>query len=114
MKDKVFIDTNVFLYAFLEDEKNVEKRRVSLELIQELSNSDVVISAQVLSEIYSIMLKNKVSDKLIQEKQEILLSEIEASPITLDTIKKSWQIRVKYAYSYWDSLIIASALENNW
>lgn len=113
MRDKVFIDTNVFLYAFLEDEKSVEKRKISLELSQELSSTDVVISTQVLSEIYSVMLKNKVSDKEIQEKLKILISETETSPITLDTIKKSWQVRFKYAYSYWDSLIIASALENN-
>ena len=31
----------------------------------------------------------------------------------IETIKYSWKIRRKYSYSYWDSLIIASALENN-
>lgn len=113
MKDKGFIDTNVFIYVFLEDEENVEKRRVSSELLQKLSSADVVISTQVLSEIYSVMLRNKISDKVIQEKEEILIAETLVSPITLETIKKSWEIRTKYAYSYWDSLIIASALENN-
>ena len=31
----------------------------------------------------------------------------------IETIKYSWRIRRKYSYSYWDSLSIASALENN-
>lgn len=112
MKGKVFVDTNIFIYAFLEDKENLEKRKASVDLLQKLSSADVVVSIQVLSEIYSVMLKNKISDKVIQEKLEILISETAISPITLDTIKKSWEIRFKYAYSYWDSLIIASALEN--
>lgn len=113
MKDKVFVDTNIFIYAFLEDEDNIEKRRAASELLQNLSGADIIISTQVLSEIYSVLLKNKVSDKAIQKKLEILVSETAVSPITLDTVKKSWKIRFKYAYSYWDSLIVASALENN-
>lgn len=113
MKDKVFVDTNIFIYAFLEDEGNIEKRRAALELLQSLSSADIAISTQVLSEIYSVLLKNKVSDKAIQKKVEILVSETAVSPITLDTVRKSWKIRFKYAYTYWDSLIVASALENN-
>ncbi len=35
------------------------------------------------------------------------------SVINITTIKLCWKIKKKYAYSYWDSLIIASALESN-
>ena len=62
------------------------------EFTQKLSSADVVISAQVLSEAYSVMLKNKISDKLIQEKLRILASETDVSRITLETIKKSWEM----------------------
>ncbi|SDN51183.1 PIN domain-containing protein [Desulfonauticus submarinus] len=34
-------------------------------------------------------------------------------PLTLDIVRKSWEIKEKYKFSYWDSLIVASALENN-
>ena len=92
MKDKVFVDTNIFIYAFLEDQEHSEKRRRSLELLQKLSSADVVISTQVLSKAYSVILKNKISDELIQEKLRILASETDVSGITLETIKKSWEM----------------------
>jgi len=49
----------------------------------------------------------------IHEKLRVLVSETEVCVITLETIKKSWEMRLKYAYSYWDSLIVATAVENN-
>jgi predicted nucleic acid-binding protein len=33
--------------------------------------------------------------------------------VDISTIKLCWKVRRKYSYSYWDSLIIATALENN-
>ncbi|HNM06920.1 MAG TPA: PIN domain-containing protein, partial [Leptospiraceae bacterium] len=34
-------------------------------------------------------------------------------PITLNTSVKVWEIKERYKFSFWDSLIISSALENN-
>jgi predicted nucleic acid-binding protein len=34
------------------------------------------------------------------------------SPINYQTYQSAYQLRTKYSVSYWDSLIIASALEN--
>ncbi|MBI4619581.1 MAG: PIN domain-containing protein [Desulfobacterales bacterium] len=41
------------------------------------------------------------------------MDALEFSLIEETTIKKSLQIKKTYNYSYWDCLIIASALENN-
>jgi len=48
---------------------------------------------------------------VIQESVEQLLQEVELQIISLTTIKESWKIKLKYKYSIYDSLIIASALE---
>lgn len=42
-----------------------------------------------------------------------LLKALQFSPVEESTIKKALQIKKDSKYSYWDSLIIASALENN-
>ncbi len=34
------------------------------------------------------------------------------SPLALKTVGEAWRIREIYHFSYWDSLIIASAMEN--
>jgi len=42
-----------------------------------------------------------------------LLQRLEIALIDQTTIKKALDIAIDYKYSYWDSLIITSALENN-
>ena len=114
MKDSpVFIDTNVFLYAILEDDKHRVKRERAINLLQSLTEKDVLISTQVLNEIYSIMLRNGIEDRDIQNKLSIIIKETNVTLTRLKTIRLSWDIRLKYRFSYWDSLILASALEND-
>ena len=81
-----------------------------LNSIQELN---VFVSVQVLNEFYNSLLKYQIDDKKIQLKLEQLLDVVVVAPLTLDTVKNAWKIRLKYKFSYYDSLIIASALENN-
>ena len=58
-------------------------------------------------------MKHGVDDKKIQEKLYQIIDVVLVVPLTLDIVMKSWSIKTKYKFSYWDSLIIASALENN-
>jgi predicted nucleic acid-binding protein len=59
------------------------------------------------------MLKHGIDDKAIQDKLAVIIQETKISSINLETIKKCWDVRIKYKYSYWDSLILASAIENH-
>ncbi len=65
MKDeKVFIDTNVFVYAKLKDEENSQKRNIASTLLTEIGNP-IVISTRVLNEFSSVMIKHYVTNELI-------------------------------------------------
>jgi predicted nucleic acid-binding protein len=44
--------------------------------------------------------------------KEEIAAQVEVSPLTLRTVEHSLRIKDKYHYSWWDSLILASALEN--
>jgi len=109
MKDKTFIDTNVFIYAYSKTEP--EKKNIALEI---LKSYDVIISTQVINEFIWVMNKKfsvqieklmNLSNKLFQKFKVVLIYET--------TIKKALNLAVDHKYSYWDSLIVASALENN-
>jgi predicted nucleic acid-binding protein len=65
MKDKAFLDTNVLVYAKLEDENNKEKRGIAIALIQQLQGCPV-ISVQVLNEFASVLIKHHVSNHTIK------------------------------------------------
>ena len=114
MKDRIFIDTNLFVYAYLDtnDKAQQIKHLNAIDSLEKFSKDNkIIISTQVLSEYYSALLKNKINDQDIQHSANLLINSIEISPITKYTITESYTIKNKYRYSYWDSLIITSALQ---
>ncbi|MGB5158818.1 PIN domain-containing protein [Desulfobacterium sp. N47] len=118
MKDnRVFVDTNIFIYASLEENRKsdlkADKRNKSITLLQSISDKDVYINTQVLNEIYSVLLRHGINEKEIHNKLSIIIKETKVSVIRLKTIKYCWDMRLKYKYSYWDCLILTSALEND-
>ena len=112
MRDKVFIDTNVFVYTTLEDEAEGAKYQKAKKLIKQLSDHETVVSTQILNEFYSVLVKHKVPENEIQDKVNTIIEDSTLALVRIETIRSSWQIRMKYRFSLWDSLIIASAVEN--
>jgi len=116
MSDKCFIDTNIFVYAFLDNASSVsdnEKHRKAREFLKRFHDpADVTISAQVCSEYYSALRKNKIKDDDIRESLLLLMESIDVAPVTHQTVRDAMMLRERYSFSYWDAQIIASALEN--
>ena len=109
MPDKIFVDTNVLVYFISAEE---DKKAKAGEVI--FSGRDVYISSQVMSEFISVCFSKSL---LTQEDLIVLvdnfMESLRFSCVEESTIKKSLRIKKEFNYSYWDSLIIASALENN-
>jgi predicted nucleic acid-binding protein len=107
MKGNIFLDSNVLLYAFDKDEakKNIAKGIIRLK---------PVISSQVVNEVISVLLK-KFTFSVVDARQVVTFLTINSSFRLIDgaTIDLALVIREKYIFSYWDSLIVASALEQN-
>lgn len=109
MPDKVFVDTNVLVYFIsAEEDKKVKAGEVIF------SDHEVYISSQVMSEFISVCFSKSL---LALEDLTVLVNNffesLSFSCVEESTIKKSLRIRKEFNYSYWDSLIIASALEND-
>ena len=109
MPDKVFVDTNVLVYFISAEEgKKIKAKEVIF------SSQEVYISSQVISEFISVCFSKELLG--LEEIITLVNGLIEAlrfSSVEESTIKKALQIKKDSKYSYWDSLIIASALENN-
>ena len=108
MTDRVFIDTNLWVYFYAKEppEKFLK--------IREILNSDsyeIIVSTQTLGELFYVLTKKKFTSasdaaSIISElANDLLVVAINASQV-LQAVK----IHLKYGYSYWDSLIIATAL----
>ncbi len=111
MNDRVFIDTNIFVYAALQDDSNNNKHKIAIDLLQ--SNIEIIINTQVINEFYNVLVKHKIQDtKIIDYCNEIIENTFVDSQ-NIETLRTAWRIKIKYCFSLWDSLVVASAIQNN-
>ena len=108
MSAEPFIDTNIWVYAHTEEPEDRRGPRAK-ELVED--GRQFTISTQVLSEYYAAMLKNGASDSLIQANIESMVLRCELRLIDLSVIRLAHRIKPRYGFSYWDSLVIGSALD---
>ena len=107
MIDRIFIDTNILVYDYLQDD--IEKHEKATNFLNGLIAKEVFISTQVLSETYSALKKNLVEDDKIKYYVKYCIEKYNVYPVTVNEVKTCLDIIERYKYSYWDCLVIASA-----
>ena len=107
MNDRVFIDSNVLIYAYSDEER---KRGKALDIIK---MNESIISIQVINEFVNVVKKkfNKENDEILEALQEIEQQLVIWDNFNLHLTKKAINLNEIYKYSYYDCLIIAAALE---
>jgi len=105
---KVFLDTNILVYA--QDQDSPVKRRRSREVIAALAQSGTgVISTQVLQEFY-VTVTRKLGVAPLATKRVLqtfkIFEIVQASP---DLIERAIDCSVLNTISFWDALIVAAA-----
>lgn len=113
MRDgKVFIDTNILVYAY--DVSAGEKHESAVEIMSDLWNSGQgVISMQVLQEFF-VNVTGKIPKPLdVTTAREVVRDFLKWSPVLIngEIIVDAIDIHAAHKYSFWDALIIASAIE---
>jgi predicted nucleic acid-binding protein len=110
MSDKVFVDTNILLYAH--DPSTGVKHDRARSLIERLWNSGGgVLSTQVLQEL-CVNLHRKTAHPLSIEQTRRLLQDYLSWNIVVNTaesILEALAIEQRYNISFWDALIIQAA-----
>jgi predicted nucleic acid-binding protein len=109
MTDRVFVDSNVWVYAVDEDEP--VKRAQARALLSPTAPETLVTSAQVLGEFYTTVTRklprpvaDDVAAGMVERMTRLPLVAIDADRVQeAITGSRSWQL------SYWDALIIAAA-----
>jgi predicted nucleic acid-binding protein len=112
---KVFIDSNLWIYAFINTVEKI-KWEICVALLEQLYQEQViVVSTQIINEVHwNLMRKYGIPDKEAKLIIDTGLLEIsELSVITQSTYDNAFQLRQTQNLSFWDSLVVASALENN-
>lgn len=108
--ERVFVDTNVLVYA--RDRSEPAKQALAEALLRQLwTNRCGAVSTQVLNEYYVTVtqkLRPGCSAALAREDVRLLSTW---QPITQDLslTETAWRIQDRYRTSWWDALIIAAA-----
>jgi len=109
MRNKLFIDTNVWLYFFLKD--NREKYLIAMEYLEKNNlNSKLVITYQVINEVTNILLKNNFTEHDIRKSIDYLFKICTVHDFSQKIVLTASSIREHYSISFWDSILVGSAL----
>jgi predicted nucleic acid-binding protein len=111
-----FTDSNIWLYSLMIDPSSgdpddIRKQNIASKLIRQIQPT---ISTQVINETCSILMrKAKFEEVQIREVVEAFTSICAIVELTTDTLLQASKLRSRYGFSFWDGLIVASALEAN-
>ena len=110
MNDRVFIDSNVFLYAA--EEGTALKSAQSGEWLRYLLQTGLgVANLQVLNEVTNVLIKRGGM------RPEAVFSVVDgyasfgSSAINFETVAAARILHFENGYSWWDCLLLASAIE---
>jgi predicted nucleic acid-binding protein len=102
-----FIDANVWLYAFIQSQDQ-NKTVIAKTIIE---SSEIVISSQVINEVCVNLIKKARFDEVsIRSLIESFYSKYNVAGIDKEILIEASELRDRYHFSYWDSLIVACAL----
>jgi predicted nucleic acid-binding protein len=109
---KVFVDTNILVYAY--DSSAGDKHKMAVELMSRLwASSDGIISSQVLQEFFVCVTRKIVKPLDVRTAKEIVkdLLKWKTVIVTGEILLEAIDILSVHKSSFWDSMIIASAIE---
>ena len=115
MKDKYFIDTNIFVYSF--DSNEPTKSAIASNLIQNALKEQIgCISSQVIQEFLNVSTKR--FSPPIEAKDSLKYLNTVLAPLceiypSIELYRKTIETSERWKYSFYDSMIITAAIQTN-
>jgi predicted nucleic acid-binding protein len=107
MSGEFFVDSNIWLYAFMDDTSPKHARALQI-----IDGAGIVLSTQVLNEVCSNLIrKAHYTEAEIQQTIDNFSERYPILDVTPTVIRQASVLRESYRFSYWDSLVISTALE---
>lgn len=109
MNESAFIDSNVWIYLLV-SEQDTQKRTVARALIE---GKRFFISTQVIGEVcVSLLRKGALAEHEVRGSINSFYRNHSVMTIDQQTLLAASDLRTRYSLSFWDSLIVASALQS--
>lgn len=102
-----FVDTNILVYAYAP--AYPKKQRIAREIVERATSEDMVVSAQVLAEFASTLLRK------LREPPPTVLGMLEAlAPLRVirpdaGMVRRAVEAHARYGLHFYDGMIVAAA-----
>ena len=108
MSDKIFIDTNLFVYSI--DSFDPNRKEHARSILKKISDQYTgVISTQVMQEFYVAATKKLNADPVIIKGILTQLTNFEIISVSPELVFSAIDCSILNRLSFWDALIITSA-----
>src|SRR5271169_4443356 len=115
MNDRFFLDTNIFVYSF--DRASASKARRATQLIhQAVATRKGTVSYQVVQEFFTVALRRFAHPMTVAEAEQYLATVFRpllAVQSSQALYSEALHLRDKHRMSWYDSLIVAAAMEGD-
>jgi predicted nucleic acid-binding protein len=108
---RCFVDSNIWIYRFIlntSDSSAIQKQQIATSVT---SQENLLISTQVINEVCANLIRKAGFDN---SQIQTLIAEFaegcEILPVTIETLHYAARLRNSYLFSFWDSLIVSSAV----
>ena len=107
---RAFFDSNVFVYAF--DNDDVARQPVAQQLLgRQAGDRGLVLSVQVLLETYHVLTRKKRAAPADALAAVRLLMQYEVMAPSADAALRALELAARHGLSAWDALIVQAALD---
>lgn len=115
MPAEFFLDTNIFVYTF--DRRTPDKQTRARSLVERaLGSGDGVVSSQVVQEFLNVALREferpLSNEQALRYLREVLDPLCSVFP-SISLYETALSLHRRWRFSFYDSLIVAAALESN-
>jgi predicted nucleic acid-binding protein len=107
--DRIFIDSNIWVYLFSHEEEN--KREIAESFITNQGNANtIIVTYQVINEVTSVLKKRGFTEQDIKSTIEFLMKICVVQDYSKEMLLLASRLRDDHSFSFWDSHIVAGAL----
>jgi predicted nucleic acid-binding protein len=107
--DRVFIDTNIWIYAFSDAQDKVKTQQARALIRRE---RNITLNIQVLNETTKNLLqKFGATEDIVQKLIRSIYRKYTVVDFSQQILLQASRLRSTYHFSFWDSTIVASTLD---
>jgi predicted nucleic acid-binding protein len=113
MKDRFFLDTNIFAYSF-DSSASAKQERARDLILRGITTRKAVVSYQVVQEFFNLALRKFSRPMNVAEAEQYLLTVFQpllAVQSSHTLFSQALRLEDKYRLSWYDALIVAAAVE---